>query len=262
MGNMREERVKMKEKRLGLTGFGLKRLAVVSMVIDHTGSFLLRAMMIPYMVDGTLTVGGDSPAVLQKLMWARELCDILGRIAFPLFCFLMVEGFLHTHDRVKYGLRMAAFALVSEIPFNIAHYQRMFDPRLQNVMFTLAVSIFTLLLISKAEERYRERPGLRGLWVVLLTLAGAGAALFARGEYVFLGVFSAVGLYLLRDRGWLRVLGLAPLLVVSPWTLLAWPLALLYNGERGRGCQWFFYLFYPAHFLAFAGLAVWVGGMG
>ena len=46
----------MKEKRLELTGFGLKRLAVVSMVIDHIGSFLLRAMMIPYMVEGTLTV--------------------------------------------------------------------------------------------------------------------------------------------------------------------------------------------------------------
>ena len=252
----------MKEKRLELTGFGLKRLAVVSMIIDHIGSFLLRAMMIPYMVEGTLTVNRESPTALWELMQAREVCDILGRIAFPLFCFLMVEGFVHTHDRVKYGLRMAAFALLAEIPFDLAHYHRVFDPGLQNVMFTLTVCIFTLLLISKAEERYRERPGLKWLWVVLLTLAGAGTALFVRGEYVFLGVFSAVGLYLLRDRGRLRVLGLAPLLVVSPWTLLAWLPALFYNGERGRGSQWFFYIFYPAHFLAFAALAAWLGQVG
>ncbi len=64
--------------------------------------------------------------------------------------------------------------------------------------------------------------------------------------------------YQLRDRGPVRLLGLAPLLIVSPWVLLAAPFILLYRGERGQGSQWFFYCFYPAHFLVFAALAAWL----
>ena len=92
------------------------------------------------------------------------------------------------------------------------------------------------------------------------TAAGMGAALLVRGEYVFLGVLAAVLVYLLRDRGRLRVLGLAPLLIVSPWTALAVPVLLLYNGQRGKGNKWFFYVFYPAHFLVFAALAAVITG--
>lgn len=129
------------KRNIGLTGFGLKRLAVASMVIDHIGSFLLRAMIEPYKINGVLMVNRDSPEALWQLMQAREVCEVLGSVAFPLFCFLMAEGFLHTRDRVKYGLRMGLFALLSEIPFNLAHFQTPFSLRLQNVMFTLTVGI-------------------------------------------------------------------------------------------------------------------------
>lgn len=248
------------EHKISLTGFGLKRLAVASMVIDHMGSFLLRAMMEPYKIDGMLVVNRDSPMVLWRLMEAREVCEALGSVAFPIFCFLMAEGFLHTRDRARYGLRMGLFALLSEIPFDLAHFQAPFSPRLQNVMFTLTVGIFTLLAVSKAEERWRESPGLRWAAIAAATAAGIGIAFLVRGEYVFLGVLSAVLVYLLRDRGKLRAVGLAPLLVVSPWVLLAVPPILLYNGERGKGSKWFFYVFYPAHFLVFAAMASWIGG--
>ena len=77
---------------------------------------------------------------------------------------------------------------------------------------------------------------------------------------MFLGVLAAVLVYLLRDRGRLRVLGLAPLLIVSPWTALAVPVLLLYNGQRGKGNKWFFYVFYPVHFLVFAALAAVITG--
>ena len=247
-------------QRIALTGFGLKRVAVVSMVIDHVGSLLLRAMLAPYKTGEILTVNGDSPAQLWRIMQAKEVCEILGSIAFPVFCFLMVEGFLHTRDRVKYGLRMGLFALLSEIPFDLAHFQSPFSPRLQNVMFTLTVGIYTLLAIRWAEERWREVPTLRWAAVTALTVAGMALALLVRGEYVFLGVLAAVLLYLLRDKGYLRAAGLAPLLVVSPWVLLAVPPIPLYNGERGRGSKWFFYVFYPVHFLVFAALAAWVSG--
>lgn len=249
----------MKHK-LSLTGFGLKRVAVVSMVIDHIGSFLLGAMLLPYRTGEILVVDQDSPAALWQIMQGREVCDMLGRAAFPIFCFLMVEGFLHTRDRLGYGLRMGLFALISEIPYDLVQFHTPFSLRLQNVMFTLTVGIFTLLAVSKAEERWRDAPASRWAATVALAAAGMGLALLVRGEYVFLGVLSAVLVYLLRDRGKLRILGLAPLLVVSPWTLLAVPPILLYNGERGKGSKWFFYVFYPAHFLVFAVLAAWLSG--
>ena len=96
--------------------------------------------------------------------------------------------------------------------------------------------------------------------IAAITAAGMGTALLVRGEYVFLGVLAAVLVYLLRGRGRLRVLGLAPLLIVSPWTALAVPVLLLYNGQRGKGNKWFFYVFYPAHFLVFAALAAVITG--
>lgn len=248
----------MKQK-FSLSGFGLKRLAMASMIIDHIGSILLGALLLPYRTGGTLVVNGESPAALWRIMQGKEVCEVLGSIAFPIFCFLMGEGFLHTRDRERYGLRLALFALISEIPFDLAHFQTPFSLKLQNVMFTLAVSIFTLLALRWAEERWRETPGLR--WAAAVGLAAAGMALayLLRGEYVFLGVGAVVLVYLLRDKGRLRVAGLAPLLVVSPWVLLAVPPLLLYNGERGRGSKWFFYIFYPAHFLVLAGLAALAG---
>ncbi len=248
------------KRNIALTSFGLKRLAVISMVIDHIGSFLLGAMLAPYKTDGVLVVSEGSPAALWRIMQAREMCDILGRVAFPIFCFLMVEGFLHTHDRVRYGLRMALFALISEIPYDLVQFHTPLSLRLQNVMFTLTVGIFTLLAISKAEERWKTAPGPRWAAVAVLTAAGMALAFLVRGEYVFLGVLSAVLVYLLRHKGRLRIAGLTPLLIVSPWTLLAVPFLLLYNGERGKGSQWFFYIFYPAHFLVFAALAAWLSG--
>lgn len=238
-----------------LSSFGLKRIAVASMIVDHIGSFLLRAMMDPYRVDGILMINRDSPPILRQLMQAREICEILGSIAFPVFCFLAAEGFLHTRDRLKYGVQMGCFALLSEIPYDLAHFQTFFSLRLQNVMFTLMTAIFTLLAVSKAEERWPEQKALR--WGATAAISGAGMALafLIRGEYVFMGVLAVVLVYLLRDKGKLRVLGLLPLLVVSPWTALAIPILLLYNGRRGKGSKWFFYFFYPAHFLAFAALA-------
>ena len=243
-----------------LSSFGLKRVAMASMVIDHIGSFLLRAMMDPYRVDGMLVVNQESPSSLRWLMLGQEICDILGAAAFPIFCFLVAEGFLHTRDRLRYGRQMLWFALLSEIPYNLAHYQTGFSLRLQNVMFTLACAILTLLLISKAEERWAEQKAMRWGMTVAAVAAGMVMAFLIRGEYVFLGPLAAALVYLLRNRGRLRIAGLAPLLIVSPWTVLAVPFLLCYNGQRGKGSKWFFYLFYPAHFLVFAALAAVIRG--
>ena len=179
----------------------------------------------------------------------------------------MAEGFIHTRDRKKYTLRMLLFALLSEIPFDLAHYHTFFRLSLQNVMFTLTVSLLTLMALDWAERRAGESKGLYWALTAVITAAGMTLAYLIRGEYVFLGVLTVALLYLLRDRigekplYYGRLLSLVPLLVASPWILLAVPFLLAYNGSRGKGSKWFFYVFYPVHFLALVALAQLAAGL-
>ena len=93
-----------------LNGFHLKLIAVCTMFIDHMGDTLF-------------------PGV----MWLR----CIGRVAFPIFCFLIAEGCVHTHDRKKYALRLLVFAVLSEIPFNLMTGWAVWNPYDQNVLWTL-----------------------------------------------------------------------------------------------------------------------------
>ena len=95
-----------------LSGSALKLLAVVSMLIDHLAAFYW--YNVPALQAVWFTIGhmAFTPLILMR---------IFGRIAFPLFAFLIVEGFVHTRSRKRYGLNLAIFALISEIPWNLVH---------------------------------------------------------------------------------------------------------------------------------------------
>ena len=99
-------------QRFGLSGSTLKIIAIISMTIDHfAASFLYRGIMtLPSVSSNT-----DLMQVLRKLYLVMR--DI-GRPAFPIFCFLLVEGFCHTRNPKKYATRLFLFALISEIPFD------------------------------------------------------------------------------------------------------------------------------------------------
>ena len=228
-----------------LSGAQLKWIAVLSMIADHVGSCLLRKW---YVLSNYTIVASQNTGGRIALEWAIRLCDIFGSVAFPLFCFLLAEGFAHSRSPGAYAGRMAVFAVLSEIPFNLAHKMRIFYPALQNVMFTLTVSILTLWAASVTDEKYRgtkwQLPVRCG--VVLL---GMGLAFLIRGEYVFLGVLAAALFYYLREYRYLRLAAFLPLAIPSLWSLLAVPAVLAYNGKRGRQSKAFFYVFYPAHFL-------------
>lgn len=183
--------------------------------------------------------------------------EILGHIGFPIFIFLLVEGFLHTRSRKRYLLTLAAFTVLTEPVFDLAHYGALWNPALQNVLFTLTVSVVLLWALDGIQRRSGGAPWKRwGLTAAAVVLAG-GLALLIRGEYVFLGTTTAALLWLLRkQRGFWRLLGLAPLLAASPWCMPALPVLALYNGQRGRrGWKYFFYAFYPVHFL----VLLWIG---
>lgn len=243
-----------------LSSFALKRIAIISMIIDHFGSIVIDGIVAPYKSGGSILFTADMPFMVRNAFAIRDVCDVLGSIAFPIFCFLLAEGFIHTRSRFKYAARVGIFALISEIPFDLAHYQKLWCFDLQNVMFTLCVSLFTLLAISLIEQRFEGNRTSRWVFTAVAVLCGMALAFLLRGEYVFLGVATVSLLYLLRDKGWYRFLGFSPLLVVSPWILLALVPIALYSGQKGRGSKYFFYVFYPAHFLVFAGIAYLLAG--
>lgn len=248
----------MKQIPKKLSGFALKYIAMVSMLCDHANMLVIRrGFFAPFRgEDGSTLIPQNAPAWLGAVQGVYRVFDVLGHLAFPLYVFLLAEGFTHTRDRKRYFLTLLAFALISEPVFNLAHYEQWTGPALQNVLFTLSLSCLELFVLARIESDAAERGKRIALYVLTCLVFGA-AAFAVRSEYVFLGTLSAALFYLLRSAGVWRLAGLLPLLIASPWVLLCAPLLLLYSGERGRrGGKYFFY--YPAHFLLLQLLGKWI----
>lgn len=207
-----------------LDSFQLKCIAIVSMALDHTGAVLYPSQI-----------------------WLR----CLGRIAFPIFCFLIVEGFFHTHDVRRYMGRLGVFALISEIPYDLAFRGVPLEYDHQNVFFTLLIGIGMVVLL----ERNREWP----VKAVILLLA-MWLAVLIRSDYNFRGVLLIFVFYIFHESRWLAVTAggfwnfLYQGVIQKYGVLSVLPLAL-YNGERGRKMKYFFYIFYPAHLLLLYGIS-------
>lgn len=227
-----------------LTGNALKLIAAALMFLDHIGAAILENPA-TWELFGVEALGMDpffSDPALSKLFAADLILRAVGRIAFPLFCFLLVEGFTHTRSLSRYIRRMAVFAVITELPFDLAFSGGAVDWGYQNVYFTLLLG----LLAMAALERYGEHslPGF------LLALGCAGAAELAHVDYGAFGVALILIFYLFRERE--RTRTVVGCLAVC-WEITA-PLAFLlirgYNGERGKwNLKYFFYLFYPGHIL-------------
>ena len=180
----------------GLNGAALKWIAMCSMFIDHIGAVVLEY--------GLYYQGGaERMDFLLEQSWGvflyplSLLLRILGRPAFLIYCFLLVEGFVHTRDRKKYGRNLLLFGLISEIPFNLAVANRVFDPMYQNVFFELFIGFLILCWIERAEKRTY---GLKEMDLVCLyTFIGCGAAVLAGADYNAVGILIIVFLYRFRN---------------------------------------------------------------
>lgn len=243
-----EQSVISAQKQTGLSGSALKWIAIGSMLLDHVGAVLLEGGLM-----GNTQAQLDAFLLLPSAM-AVSLADLvlrmIGRLAFPIFCFLLVQGFLHTRSAPKYLARLAVFALISEVPFDLAVADRWFDPSYQNVFFTLALGLLVLMAMRRCEQQGYAWAGL------LAAVAGSAAALALRTDYDATGILLIVVFYVLRNKkSWCFILAGA-LLVRSSWVLLGTAaLALipihLYNGQKGRALpKYLIYCFYPAHLLA------------
>ena len=212
--------------RFGLTGNQLKLIAMLTMTIDHIGAILL-----------------------PQYRFLR----IVGRLAMPIYAFMIAEGCHYTHDRKAYLLRLAGLALVCQVVYTLV------DRSLyQCILVTFSLSVGLICVVENAREK--KTPG------SLLAAAGLTAAVYFlceklplllpgfRVDYGFWGVLLPVIVYFGgRD---IVAFGLGVLLLclsighmhIQWWAILTVPLMALYSGQRGRHrLGWLFYLYYPAH---------------
>ena len=229
-----------------LTSFGLHLLAMGLMLCDH---------------------------ICLALMPDRLWMTCVGRLAFPIFAFLVTEGFVRTRSRARYARRLLIFALISEVPFDLLAAGRPVYPLRQNVLWTFLIALGCMQLLEWAKAD--PRPAAR-----LVVSAGAVLGGFLAGtafmvDYFGPGVWTVLVFYFFRGDGWRQRLGqllcLLPLngclragqtvllgglaLPIQAFAVLALPFIWLYRGRQGphgRAVRWLFYGFYPAHLLVLA----------
>ena len=233
------------KRRFVLTSFVLHILAMVFMLCDH-----LWATVIP----------------------GNEWLTCVGRIAFPIFAFLTVEGYFHTKNLKLYLRRLLIFAVVSEIPFNLMMGGAVINPMRQNVLWTFLIGIGVMHLIERAKGSPRKPQGwlLAGIGII----SGCLIAMLGMTDYMHFGVLTVLVFYLFRGRRWWCFVGQAVCLWcihfemmggwVYPFELLGrewlFPqqgfalLALipiwLYRGTQGhysKAVKYTYYAFYPIH---------------
>ncbi|OON98353.1 MAG: hypothetical protein ATN35_05430 [Epulopiscium sp. Nele67-Bin004] len=225
----------------------IKLIAIITMLIDHIGH------------------------VLSKYLFSSEmssifytLCKSTGRIAFPLFCFLIVEGFCHTKNIKKYVATLLIFALISEIPFKVVllGYYSLSEPifllicSFKNVIFTLLVGLLTLIVIKKVAHK-------SVLIQALVVLIGCIVVEMMGSDYGMMGVLYISGYYFCRKNRINQVLTMLNLFLLSSiftpagnmltvlqivCMIVPCIVILFYNGQRGQlNLKYFFYAFYPVH---------------
>lgn len=238
----------------GISGNDLKWIAMITMFIDHIGAMIIEPYLVAVRYQGMAGSGIVWPEWLYQV---NEILRMIGRVSFPIFCFLLVEGFCRTRDLKKYISRIALAALISEIPFDLAVRGTM-TPDLQNVMFTLLIGLLTMSGMQYFRERYENKESKAVLWGVQLLPAAAGIAVAHafRTDYGGMGVLLIVILYLCRNNRVKQCLLGALCFLWESTSVFAFVFISRYNGERKNGrLKYIFYFFYPVHIAIFYGIA-------
>ncbi len=221
-------------KRYFLSGSALKLIAMLTMLIDHTALFIFSAY--PWFVEPFLTLAGRGISLYY-------ICRLIGRISFPIYCFLLVEGFIRTGNRQKYGVRLLIFALISELPWNFVHTGALLYSN-QNVIFTLLFGYIALC----AFEYFRTDVVKLVCALVLIFLCCA----YGGADYGLKGLGLILVIYLLRSEPVVKAV-VGGCMLGNAFATLAFIPISLYNEERGfmhgKVGKYIGYAFYPAHLL-------------
>lgn len=255
-------------KKYTVSGAALKNIAYLSMLIDHFFVVVFLAC-----IQWRSAQGFSTEAEWKYYAVGRAV----GRIAFVLFAFMAAEGFRYTHSKRNYLLRLGIFSLLSEIPFDLAIYGKLYEPDGQNVYFTLFLGVLALLFIKKLTGHFF----LQGISVIVCCVAAA----MLGTDYMFMGVLLIVVFYICRKSfvwqclagSFVIYFGIVMVYVVRHWGegrsmdvflrsgmselygLAAFVLIYFYDGQKGRQLpKVCCYLFYPLHLLILYGISQWM----
>lgn len=267
------------ERKLGLSGTAIKYIAMAAMVCDH----LIQVGFRPYMIRM------GKPEFKDSLIYFLG-SSVIGRMAFVLFAFLCVQGFMHTKSKKKYILSLFVFALISEFPFDFAVFGKPSEWNMQiwsmqNVYFTLAMGVTALTIYEKAGTLIHEGKKIQGIAMYVSLLVPMLFCHIIHSDYGFAGILFILLLYIFRFDNIKSVLfAFIPFIIAmgteqfiyrnpsvpKSWDglgsfiinyafgiegngIIAFIITAAYNGTRGRQLnKWLYYIFYPAHLLLIA----------
>lgn len=218
-----------------LSNFDLKILAIITMTIDHIGAIIY-------------------PNI--------DAFRIIGRISFPIFCFLLVEGFKHTHNRFRYFIRLLLFAIITQPIYDYA-----FNNHELNILFTFSLSFLLLSsieFIKKIINKYNkgiENYLYKTISYLLIYIIFLILSIILNVDYQALGISLVLIFYLSPNilLSLLLYLIIAITLNVNNiqlYSLISFIFIYFYNGKKGKNIKYFFYLYYPLHLLLLKGLSI------
>lgn len=212
----------------------LKLIALLTMTIDHVGATFFSDI---------------------------SLFRIIGRISFPIYCFLLVQGFLHTSNCKRYFVRLSIYALLSEVPYHLLFYKSLnylLTPR-HNIFFELSAGMLALLCAKQIQIHFAQKAWHKAIVFALLALTVCFFSELCGFSYGAYGILLILSFYFLSSR---LVLLFLPLLILTFlyclyhqtqlqfYAVLAYFPLVLYNGEKGKPMpKHAFYLYYPLHLL-------------
>ena len=229
--NRRFNHEKLKKFQI-LNGAHLKYIAFLSMLIDHVNNSVVTPLL-----DGKGT-----------LLYISNIFSILGRIAFPIFIFFIVEGFFKTRNRKKYLFNLVLFGIISEVPFDLFTSKVFYNPNWNNMMFTLALCLVTIWIIDEVKDRISNKYLWYGVSLVIVMAFGLLAMQLSL-DYDYHAIILAYVFYIFYDRPVLGATIGYVSIIKELYSFLGFAMTITYNGKRGKQNKWINYLFYPVHLL-------------
>lgn len=154
----------MTETKRGISGSTVKLVAIITMFIDHFAAAVLVRVLI-----FQIRSYGEWSDLLYDIY---QIMRMVGRLGFPIFCFLLVEGFQKTGSRIKYAFRLGLFALISEVPFDLAFSAKILEFEYQNVYFTLFLGLLALCAFDFLTKRKLPTAMRWLLWAMGVVFSG------------------------------------------------------------------------------------------
>lgn len=207
-----------------LNSYHLKILALVTMIIDHIGAIFY-----------------------PDLIFLR----IIGRVAFVLYAFMLVEGVYHTNNIHKYIKKIFIWALLSEVPFDIAFYGKPFYFGHQNIYFTLLISILGIYFLQRIKYFF---------YSIIVVMVVIGVSYFLNFDYSWYGTTMIMAFYLLRKMCTFKFIFIETISTIATFNILGVQIfaflgfipILIYNGQQGKKNGSIYYSYYAIHLLIFA----------